>query len=105
MGEHDEGKQMLNIMGLPSDAVPFSVAAFLQNKRAVWSDGKGNKATISFQIKANQMECFGTYLKRRKSLRLFLEWDSDEDPEKIARLESEAIGELCMKCIYENLTD
>lgn len=102
-GEQDEGRQMLRLMGLPNNHLPFSVAAFLLNKKIFWKDSQGNKATISFRFKPNQMECFGTYKKKRKSIRMFLEWDSQEDPEKIARLESEAIGDLCMRCIFENL--
>ena len=90
-GDHYEGKEMLKRMGLPSDTVPFSVAVFL--------------VTISFKLKLNQLECFGTYLKKRKSIRLFREWGNHEDPEVIARLESEAIGDCCMRCIYENLIE
>ena len=102
-GDHHEGRIMLQKMGLSPDIVPFSVAVFLQNQRAFWLDKKGNRVTISFKLKHNQLECFGTYLKKRKSIRLFREWSIHEDPEVIARLESEAIGDCCMRCIYENL--
>lgn len=105
MGEHAEGKRMLEIMGLPSDAVPFSVATFFHHKRIYWRDKDGNRATVWVKFKPNQLECFGTYRNRKRSLRLFVEWDSVDDYEMVARLESEAIGELCMRCIYENLTD
>ena len=104
-GDHNEGRIMLKKMGLSPDIVPFSVAVFLQNQRAFWLDKKGNRVTISFKLKHNQLECFGTYLKKRKSIRLFREWSIHEDPEVIARLESEAIGDCCMRCIYENLTE
>lgn len=104
-GNQNEGKVMLKKMGLPPDAVPFSVAVFLQNQRIFWLDKNGNRVTISFKLKHNQLECFGTYLKKRKSMRLFREWGSHEDPEVIARLESEAIGDCCMRCIYENLIE
>ena len=102
-GDQNEGRAMLQKMGLPTDIIPFSVAVFLQNKRTFWFDKDGNQVTISFKLKPGQLECFGTYLKKRKSKRLFLEWGNHEDYEIIARLESEAIGECCMKCIYENL--
>ena len=104
-GDNNEGKIMLRKMGLSPDAVPFSVAVFLQNQRVFWFDKNGNRVTISFKLKHNQLECFGTYLKKRKSIRLFREWGSHEDPEVIARLESEAIGDCCMRCIYENLIE
>ena len=104
-GDHNEGKIMLRKMGLSPDAVPFSVAVFLQNQRVFWLDKNRNRVTISFKLKHNQLECFGTYLKKRKSMRLFREWGSHEDPEVIARLESEAIGDCCMRCIYENLIE
>lgn len=104
-GDHNEGRIMLQKMGLSPDIVPFSVAVFLQNQRAFWLDKNGNRITISFKLKHNQLECFGTYLKKRKSIRLFREWSIHEDPEVIARLESEAIGDCCMRCIYENLIE
>ncbi|GAY29918.1 hypothetical protein [Prevotella sp. MGM2] len=105
LGDQNEGQIMLKKMGLPIDTVPFSVAIFLQNQKIFWMDKNGNKATISFKLKPNQLECFGTYLKKRKSMRLFREWGNHEDPEVIARLESEAIGDCCMRCIYENLIE
>lgn len=105
LGDQNEGQIMLKKMGLPIDTVPFSVAIFLQNQKIFWIDKNGNKATISFKLKPNQLECFGTYLKKRKSMRLFREWGNHEDPEVIARLESEAIGDCCMRCIYENLIE
>ncbi len=103
-GEHKEGERMLRKMGLEPTAIPFSTAILLQNKRIFWTDSQGNRATISFKLKPDQLECFGTYLKKRRSLRLFREWNNYEDPDMIARLESETIGELCMKCIYDNMT-
>lgn len=105
LGDQNEGQIMLKKMGLSIDTVPFSVAIFLQNQKIFWMDKNGNKATISFKLKPNQLECFGTYLKKRKSMRLFREWGNHEDPEVIARLESEAIGDCCMRCIYENLIE
>ena len=105
LGEQNEGNRMLNLMGLPINVVPFSVAVFLQNQKIFWKDQNGNKASISFKLKHNQLECFGSYLGKRKSIRLFRECGEYENPEVIAHLESEAIGDLCMKCIYENLIE
>lgn len=102
-GENGEGKKMLKRMGLISEVIPFSTAIFLQSKRVFWVDNQGNRATISFKVKPEQLECFGTYRGKRKSLRIFREWNNYEDPDMIARLESETIGELCMKCLYENM--
>lgn len=102
-GEQNEGKIMLKKMGLPTNQTPFSVAAFLKNKEARWTDNKGNVASISFTLDSNQMECFGSYLGKSKSIRMFREWGINENTDTIAKLESEAIGDLCMKCIYENL--
>lgn len=104
-GEQNEGKVMLQKMGLSPDAVPFSVAIFLQDQRIFWFDKDGNRVTISFKLKPHQLECFGTYRKKRKSMRLFREWGGYEDPEVIARIESGAIGDCCMRCIYENLIE
>ena len=94
---------MLQKMGLDPAVIPFSTAIFLQNKRIFWKDNQGNRATISFKLKPDQLECFGTYLGKRRLHRIFREWNNYEDPDMIARLESDTIGELCMKCIYENM--
>jgi len=104
-GEKDEGRQMLQMMGLPVDRPPFSVAAFLQNKKIRWTDSRKNVAHISFKLKPEQIECSGSYLGKRKKLRVFREWDNYEDPSIVAKLESEAIGDLCMRCIYEKLIE
>lgn len=103
MGEKGEGGEMLAIMGLPTDTPPFSVAMFLQNTKIHWKDSEGKLATISFKSKHNTLECHGSYNKKKKTIKLFLEWGVYDDAEQIVRLESEAIGECCMKCIYENL--
>lgn len=100
-GEYEEGKRMLETMGLSSDHLPFSASIFLTNKKAYWKDKRGNLAKISFIVRPHQIECFGNYLNKRKSFRVFLEWSAYEDEEKTLRLESEAIGDLCMRCIYE----
>lgn len=102
-GDKDEGNWMLKQMGLPTNVIPFSAMTFLRNKKTCWKDKNGNVASISFALKENQIECFGTYLGNKKSIRIFCEWGVHEDHEVISRLESEAIGDLCMKCIYENL--
>lgn len=102
MGDRGEGRELLRLMGLPQSEVPFSVAVFLQNQIATWKDKDGEVATISFRLRSNQLECFGSYLGRKKSKRLFREWESYEDVDFAARLESEAIGDLCMRCIFDN---
>lgn len=104
-GEQNEGRKLLALMGLPDDVIPFSIATLIQNHKIYWKDALGNRASIGFKLKDDQIECYGSYLKRRKTLRVFREWGYNENKEKIARLESEAIGDLCMHCIYEILID
>lgn len=103
-GEQNEGNLILKQMGLQTNVIPFSAITFFQTKKALWKDKSGNTASISFILKENQIECFGSYLGDEKSIRIFREWGSREDKEVIARLESEAIGDLCMQCIYKILT-
>lgn len=102
-GEQNEGREMLEKMGLPVDAIPFSSAVFLQNKKIRWKDSDGKTASISYKVKPGILECRGSYLGKEKTSRIFLEWSSNEDPELIVKLESEAIGDLCMRCIFDNL--
>lgn len=104
LGENHEGEKMLKYMGLSINNIPFSAAMFLQTQHIFWRDREGNKASISYRLKPDQIECFGNYLGKYRSYRLFREWNAYEDPEMIAKLESETIGELCMKCIYDNIT-
>lgn len=102
-GEQGEGKAVLQAMGLPTDELPFSIAAFIQAGKIRWKDCNGKAASMSFKLRDDQIEFFGSYLGHRKSSRMFREWGAYEDSDKIAHLESEAIGNLCMMCIYEKL--
>lgn len=102
-GEQDEGKKMLKMMGLPNDVLPFSVITFLQDKKIRWKDSNNKIASISFKVKEEQIEFFGSYLGKKGSARMFREWGDYEEADKITHLESEAIGNLCMMCIYEKM--
>ena len=104
-GPQDEGKWLLQYQGLDFDKLPFSVATLIREGKASWKDPIGRVCTISFKLKDDQIEFFGTYLGRKKMMRIFREWGDYESKEKIARLESEAIGNMCMKCIYESIPD
>lgn len=103
LGSKNEGARMLSMMGMPEGGIPFSAAVFLRCRETHWKDADGNKASISFRVRENQIECFGSYLGKKKSIRVFREWSSYEDRDMVRRLESEAIGDLCAKCIYENM--
>lgn len=102
-GEQDEGKVVLQAMGLPTDVLPFSAATFLQDRKIRWKDSNGKVASMSFKVKDDQIEFFASYLGNRKSARMFREWGDYEEHDKIVHLESEAIGNLCMMCIYEKM--
>lgn len=101
LGEANEGGKMLAAMGLSPSQLPFSAVAFLRKRCAHWADSQGHVASIRFAAKHDQIECFGSYRGKKKSMRIFREWNNYESREMIARLESETIGEFCMKCIYE----
>lgn len=102
-GKNNEGNAMLENMGLSDEVVPFSVALFLQNGEIQWKDSDGMVAYITYRFKPGMLECYGAYKGKHKTSRLFLEWNHYEDKETITRLESEAIGDLCMRCILDNL--
>lgn len=101
LGERGQGAWMLGYMGLPQDTVPFSAAVFLQKRQIQWQDSGGNTATIAFRLKPDLIECSGSYMGQSKTIRLRREWDPYESVDMARRVESEAIGDLCMKCIYE----
>lgn len=102
MGERKEGEMILRFMGLPLSPLPFSVIAFLQKRKIRWKDSDDNLVTLSYRLKPGQIECSATYLEKKKTMRLFLEWGAHEDRVMVTKLESEAIGDLCMRCLYEN---
>lgn len=102
-GDHNEGATMLKQMGLSSDVIPFSVAVFLDNRKIRWKDQNGKIISISFTLTPDYMEFHGSYLGKHKSIKLFREWHKGENDELITRLESEAIGDCCARCIYENM--
>lgn len=70
MGEHDEGRDMLELMGLSSDSIPFSICAFLQKGMITWQDVSGQSAFISYKFKENLLECRGSYKGFSKALKL-----------------------------------
>lgn len=102
-GEQGEGRKMLKLMGLDQRVIPFSIAILLQKRRVWWRDREGRVASVYFRLKPNQIECFGYYLGTTKSSRVFREWANNDETEMIERLH--AIGDLCMKCIYEKLIE
>ena len=104
-GDQGEGEFLLSYMGLNQNRIPFSTAQFLQNRRICWKDSDGNVATMSFKVKEDQIEFYGFYLGKKKSARMFREWGEYEDPEMVIRMESEAIGNLCMMCIFEKIAN
>lgn len=104
-GEKGEGREMLKLMGLSTEKIPFSIAILLQNHKVRWKDNQGNVVYMSFKLKPEQIECAGSYMGKRKVLRVFREWSDYEDPEIVAKLESEAIGDLCMRCVYEKMIE
>lgn len=104
-GENGEGIYILKEMGLPTNEVPFSIAIFLKKKEIIWFDSQKRRAKISFKLKDDIMEFYGCYRGKRKTTRLYREWGEYEDPEKIKRLESEAIGNMCALCIYDKLIE
>lgn len=104
-GEKGEGHIVLEAMGLPSDKIPFSMAFYLKNRHVQWKDTDGNLISISFCITEQRIEFFASYMGKRKTSVLFREWETYEDMNDIQHLESEAIGNMSMMCIYEKLID
>ena len=101
LGSHGEGCEVLKGMGLPYREAPFDVEPFLSSRVAIWPDGDGVMNSVSFNVTPTQLNCTATRGKSSKSVRMCREWGMYEDKEMIAHLESEAIGELCMKCLID----
>lgn len=102
-GEHGEGRQVLEEMGLNSDELPFSMAFYLKKRKVQWRDKDGKLVWMSFFVTDYKIEFHACYNGIKKSMSLWREWETYEDKEDIRKLESEAIGNMSMKCLYEKM--
>jgi len=102
-GDKGEGRIVLMSMGLDEDILPFSMAFYLKKHHVQWQDSDGNVISMSFCVTGQRIEFFASYRGKRKTSVLFREWETYEDKRDIAHLESEAIGNMSMMCLYEKL--
>lgn len=102
-GDRLEGEEILQEMGLPTDRLPFSMAFYLKKHKVQWKDGNGKLVCMSFCVTDQRIEVFASYNGKKKSAALWREWESYEDKDEIRRLESEAIGNKSMLCIYDKM--
>ena len=102
-GDKMEGETVLSEMGLPIDKLPFSMAFYLKKRNVQWKDCNGKLACMSFCVTEQRIEFFASYNGKKKSMSLWREWEAYEDKNDIVRLESEAIGNMSMLCIYDKL--
>ncbi len=102
-GDKMEGEAVLREMGLPTDTLPFSMAFYLKRHSVQWKDSDDRLACMSFCVTEQRIEFYASYNGKKKSAVLWREWEAYEDKEDILRLESEAIGNMSMLCIYDKL--
>ncbi len=100
-GDMDGGGILLENMGLNPNEVPFSIINYLETGKTEWPDKDGNLAKVSFRLTDEKIICTGKYLGEEQTIQLFREWESYEDKNMICKLESEALGELTMRVIFE----
>lgn len=98
-----EGEVVLSEMGLPTTILPFSMAYYLKKHNVQWKDSRGRLACMSFCVTEQRIEFYASYNGKKKSASLWREWETYEDKNEILRLESEAIGNMSMLCIYDKL--
>lgn len=102
-GDKLEGEEVLQEMGLRIDKLPFSMAFYLKKRKAQWKDSEGRLVCISFCVTQQRIEFYASYNGKKKSTALWREWETYEDKDEILRLESEAIGNMSMLCLYEKM--
>lgn len=102
-GEKGEGKIVLEMMGLDPDVLPFSMAIYLKRHHVQWRDAEGRWVNMHFKVTDQRITFHTDYLGNRKSAILFREWESYEDKNDVAHLESEAIGNMSMLCLYDKM--
>ena len=102
-GEQREGEQVLEAMGLNPNKLPFSMAFYLKKHKVQWRDKDDKLVCMSFCVTEYKMEFYASYNGMKKSMSLWREWETYEDKDDIRKLESEAIGNMSMKCLYEKM--
>ena len=102
-GEKGEGNVVLERMGLDPNVLPFSMAAYLKRHHVQWKDAEGRLVNMSFMVTDQRITFQTEYLGNRKNAILFREWESYEDKNDVRHLESEAIGNMSMLCLYDKM--
>ena len=102
-GENNEGEQILETMGLPTDRLPFSMAFYLKKHNVQWKDADDKLVCMSFCVTRYKIEFYASYNGMKKTTSLWREWETYEDNDDIRRLESEAIGDMSMRCLYDKM--
>lgn len=97
-GEHGEGKELLDELGLASDIMPFNIEQFLRRSSVLFKDTDGEKISVGLKKHDTHFE-FGCVCRgKKRALRLYREWQG-ESLDFIIQLESYAIGECVRQII------
>lgn len=102
-GDNGECEQILEAMGLPTDKLPFSMAFYLKKHNVQWRDKDNKLACLSFCVTDYKMEFYASYNGMKRTAALWREWETYEDKDDIRKLESDAIGEMSMRCLYDKM--
>lgn len=97
-GEHNNGKELLQELGLPTDELPFDVERFLERGTVEFKDSMGENISVCYKKHDTHFEFGCIYHNKRRAFRLFREWES-ESLDAIIQLESYSIGDCIRQII------
>lgn len=95
-GQHNEGANVLKSIGLPSDKIPFDIEKFVTDGQCV-IPVEDTEIHVAMQKQDNLFEFSCKHLNKRRSFRLYREWDGT-DINTIIKMESYSVGE-CVRQI------
>lgn len=97
-GEHGEGKEVLRLLGLPTDTVPFNVRQFLKRRRLSFVMPNGGRVTVTLKKNGERFDFLCLFCGQKRVIKLYREWTT-ENQETIKNFEAYAIGECTRKII------
>lgn len=97
-GEHNEGRDLLDELGLVNDIIPFNIEQFLQRLTTSFKDADGEAVSVCLKKHDTHFEFGCIYRGKRRAIRLYREWQG-ESLDSIIQLESYSIGECVRQII------
>lgn len=97
-GKQNEGKMLLQNLGLSEEKIPFNVKQYIKNESISFVDCLGAKISICFKKYDTHFEFNCIFNNKKRTVRLYREW-TEETFDAIIQFESYSIGECTRQII------